>query len=83
MLILTPAANEDSAFAEEILTDLIQQGFSGDALLAEFKKITHKVRPGVEKLIEEAVKITATSSSNHANITDELFDDEETDLDSW
>ena len=34
----------DSAFAEEILADLIQQGYSGDALLTEFKKsacITH------------------------------------------
>ena len=26
--------NEGSAFAEEILADLIQQGYSGDALLA-------------------------------------------------
>jgi len=78
MLILTPVANEDSAFAEEILADLIQQGYSGDALLTEFKKISRKVRPAVEKLIEEADKIAEAASTNYVDITDELFDDEET-----
>jgi hypothetical protein len=29
---------ENSSFADEILADLIQQGYSGDALLTEFKK---------------------------------------------
>ncbi|MDW7663013.1 MAG: AbrB/MazE/SpoVT family DNA-binding domain-containing protein [Bacillota bacterium] len=76
MLILTPVANEDSAFAEEILADLIQQGYSGDELLSEFKKIRQKVRPAVEKLIEEADKIAEAASTNYIDITDELFDDE-------
>ena len=78
MLILTPAAHEDSAFAEEILADLIQQGYSGDALLTEFKNISRKVRPAVEKLIEETDKIAEAASTNYIDITDELFDDEET-----
>ena len=38
MLILLPVKKEDPAFAEEILQDLIEQGFSGEKLLTEFKK---------------------------------------------
>jgi bifunctional DNA-binding transcriptional regulator/antitoxin component of YhaV-PrlF toxin-antitoxin module len=38
MLILIPLKSDESYFAEEILKDLISQGYSGDKLLAEFKK---------------------------------------------
>ena len=41
-------------FAEQILADLIAQGFSGDQLLAEFKKTLKKVRPAVEVMLAEA-----------------------------
>jgi hypothetical protein len=37
MLILTPVREKDTAFAEEILADLIEQGYSGQKLLNEFK----------------------------------------------
>ncbi len=62
--------------AEEILDDLIQQGYSVDALLSEFKKTSKKVRPAVEKPIEVADKTAAAASTNYTDITDELFDDE-------
>lgn len=78
MLILTPVKKEDPAFAEEILADLIQQGYSGEKLLVEFKKINRKVRPAVEKLIEEADKIAKASSANYVDPTDDIFGDEET-----
>jgi hypothetical protein len=41
-------------FAEQILADLIAQGYEGQELLDQFKKQSQKVRPAVEKLIEEA-----------------------------
>jgi len=47
MLILTPLTHEDSAFAEEILADLI----------------------------EESDKIAEAATTNHIDITDELFND--------
>jgi hypothetical protein len=78
MLILLPVKKEDPAFAEEILKDLIQQGFSGEKLLAEFKKVNRKVRPAVEKLIEEADKIAKAASTNYVDPTDDIFGDEET-----
>lgn len=78
MLILTPVKKEDPAFAEEILADLIRQGFSGEKLLVEFKKINRKVRPAVEKLIEEADKIAEESSSYYVDPTDDIFGDDKT-----
>ena len=67
MLILTPIRNDNSAFAEEILEDLIKQGYSGEDLLIEFKKINRKVRPAVEKLINEADAIAKKSSVDYTN----------------
>jgi hypothetical protein len=54
MLILTPIIKEESYFAEEILADLIKQGYSGDTLLRKFKDTTKKIRPAIEDLIQEA-----------------------------
>ena len=36
MLILAPVVKEESTFAEEILADLIKQGYSGENLLLKF-----------------------------------------------
>ena len=56
MLIIQPAANVSGGgeFAEQILTDLIAEGFSGQELLDEFKTRQAKVRPAVERILEAA-----------------------------
>ncbi len=77
MLIITPTRNEDSAFAEEILADLINQGYSGQKLLSEFKRINQQIRPAVEKLIEEADLLARSSSKNYIDETDEIFGSDE------
>lgn len=41
-------------FAENILADLIAEGYSGAALLDEFRKRQVKIRPAVETLLEKA-----------------------------
>ncbi len=73
MLILTPARNDDPAFAEEILSDLIEQGYSGQKLLSEFKRISRQIRPAVEKLIEEADALAKAASTNYIDQTDDIF----------
>ena len=73
MLILTPVRNTDTAFAEEILSDLIEQGYSGQKLLSEFKRISRQIRPAVEKLIEEADALAKAVSLNYIDRTDEIF----------
>lgn len=79
MLILTPVRKDDPAFAEEILSDLIQKGYSGEKLLIEFKKINRKIRPAIEKLIEEADEIARAATTNYIDPTEDVFrDDDET-----
>jgi bifunctional DNA-binding transcriptional regulator/antitoxin component of YhaV-PrlF toxin-antitoxin module len=73
MLILTPVKQEGSSFAEEILSDLIKQGYSGEKLLTEFKRINRKVRPAIEKIIEEADALARAVSDNYVDPTDDIF----------
>lgn len=79
MLILLPVKNEDSAFSEEILKDLIQQGFSGDALLSEFKKANRRVRPAVEAMIAEADRIAEAAMEQYVDRTGHIFVNEDAD----
>ncbi len=78
MLILIPVRSEDPEFAEEILSDLIEQGYSGKKLLREFKYKMRQIRPAVEKLIEEADTLAKEASANYIDYTEEIFgpDDE-------
>lgn len=56
-LIIRPVKQETGGeFAEQILADLISEGYSGDELLNEFKARQAKVRPAIEKLISDAEK---------------------------
>ena len=54
-IVLRPVREQGGGeFAEQILADLIAQGFSGDQLLTEFKKMQKKVRPAVEAMLTQA-----------------------------
>ena len=57
MLIIEPAKQENRGeFDEQILSDLIAEGYSGQELLIEFKARRANIRPAVEKLLEKAKK---------------------------
>lgn len=60
----------ESEFSEEILADLIAQGYSGEELLGKFKEQSRKIRPAVEQLIAEADEIARSGKSTSM---DELF----------
>lgn len=53
-LIIRPVREYSGEFDEQILADLISQGFSGEELLEKFKEMRHQVRPAVERLLDEA-----------------------------
>ena len=56
-LVLRPVKTQTGGeFAEEILADLISQGYSGEELLAKFKQAQKQVRPAVESMLAEAEK---------------------------
>ena len=55
MLIIEPVKSENGGeFAEQILSDLIAEGYSGQELLLEFKSRRSKVRPAVEAMLKSA-----------------------------
>ena len=55
MLIIEPVRSENGGeFAEQILSDLIAEGYSGQELLTEFKSRQSQVRPAVEKMLKAA-----------------------------
>lgn len=56
-LIIRPVKTASSGeFDEYILADLISQGLSGKDLLDAFKAERKKIRPAVEKMLDEAEK---------------------------
>lgn len=56
-LIIRPISPYYSGeFSEQILEDLISQGYSGEKLLLKFKEMQRKVRPAVESMLEDATK---------------------------
>lgn len=75
-LIIRPAkTNTGGEFAEQILADLISQGYSGNELLERFKKVQKDVRPAVEAMLVEAERV-ADSNSGYATY-DDVFGTEE------
>lgn len=61
--------NTGSDFSEQILSDLIAQGFSGQQLLTMFKEISKKIAPAMHKLIDEADNI-AKGEKDGATMSD-------------
>lgn len=75
-LVIRPArADAGGEFAEQILTDLIAQGYGGEELLAAFKKAQKEVRPAVEAMLTEAGR-AARSEAEYAAYED-VFGTEE------
>lgn len=76
MLIIQPATHVSGGeFAEQILSDLIAEGYSGDELLAEFKLRQSKVRPAVEELLEQAKE--AANGRGEYSTYDDIFGSED------
>ncbi len=62
-LVIRPVkANTGGEFSEQILADLIEQGYSGKELLWHFKQAQSRVRPAVEEMLGEAERVAASES---------------------
>ncbi len=71
-IFIRPVRDTNSGeFSEQILADLISQGFSGQELLEGFKEQSKKVRPAVKKLIAEADDLAKSGEGKIA--LDEMF----------
>ena len=57
-LVIRPVKTDSSGeFDEFVLADLISQGYTGNELLEAFKAERKKIRPAVEKMLEEAERV--------------------------
>ena len=75
-LVIRPTkANTGGEFAEQILADLIAQGYNGSELLEQFKHVQHQIRPAVETMLNEA-RCAATSEAKYISYED-VFGEEE------
>ncbi len=75
-LVLRPVKRDAGGeFAEQILTELIAQGYEGEELLERFKAEQRKVRPAVEVMLAEASR-AAVSEADYASY-DDVFGEEE------
>lgn len=60
-------------FDEEILEDLINQGYEGNALLNKFKEIRAKVPDAMEKMLNDLIE----QSNGEYYTMEEVFGDNE------
>lgn len=67
--------SSDGEFAEQILADLIEQGLSGNKLLAAFKEKQAKVRPAVNAMLKDAQK--AAAGKGEFETYDDIFNSED------
>ena len=66
-LVLRPGKeNTSGEFAEQILADLIRQGYSGEELLEKFKQTQRKIRPAVEAMLAEADRVAESKSGGYS-----------------
>ncbi|NCB47586.1 AbrB/MazE/SpoVT family DNA-binding domain-containing protein [bacterium] len=76
-LIIRPIKEQSGGeFSEQILSELIAKGLTGDILLSEFKKAQKAVRPAVEEMITDAERI-ASDENNEASSYDDVFGSED------
>lgn len=62
-------------FAEQILADLISQGYQGNELLKEFKKEQAKVKKAIDSILNEA-KSVAEGKTDYSTY-DDVFNSED------
>jgi bifunctional DNA-binding transcriptional regulator/antitoxin component of YhaV-PrlF toxin-antitoxin module len=66
--------NTGGEFAEQILADLISQGYGGNELLSKFRIAQKNVRPAVERMLKDAAE--AANGRGEFYKYDDIFDTE-------
>ena len=59
-------ADSNGNFVEAIRSDLIKEGYSGQELQKEFKSRQAKVKPAVEKMLDDAHKMATGEAKSMA-----------------
>ena len=74
-IVIRPVLESSGEFDEQILADLISQGFAGQELLNKFRETRCQIRPAVTRLLDEA-RLAVTEQGPGATYED-VFGPEE------
>lgn len=55
-IVIKPVKDHSDDYSEEILSDLLQEGYDKSKILEEFKRRKKKIRPSINRLIEETLE---------------------------
>ena len=69
-LLIKPIKEGFEDFSEEILKELVSEGYEGENLITEFKNRKSMIKPAIERMIAE------TREQDYVTV-EELFSDEE------
>jgi len=72
-LIIRPTQDNNDNFDEQILSDLISQGFSGNELLSKFKEARQGIQTAVKKIFAEAERV-AKGEGEYFTLSDIMED---------
>ena len=75
-LVIVPVRNTSGGeFAEQILSELISEGYEGEALLEEFKARQSKVRTSIENMLDMAKKSAKGETESYS--LDDVFGEDD------
>lgn len=69
---IKPVRTHTDDFSEEILADVLEEGFTGNDILKEFQRRKNMIRPVISQMVKEALESEPTS-------LDDLFGDDDED----
>lgn len=70
-IVLTPVRENHVDFSEEILTDIIAEGYTGENILKEFRFRKAQIPVALEEMIKEALE----NSVKYEDVHEEIFGD--------
>lgn len=76
-IIIRPVQIESGYFAQEILNELIDKGYSGEELKKEFTRLNKAVRPAVKSMLKDAKEFADENVKEYKDKTDEIFGTED------
>lgn len=68
-------ANDD--YSDLILQDLVRQGYTGDELVKEFRKMKAGIRSAAQRMIDDAVSLSKKDTRDRESVHKEIFSDVE------
>lgn len=74
-LVVRPLRVDTDDYSDLILADLIEQGYSGEQLLNEFRKLKGKMRVAAQHMLDDAIAQAKADVRDPEKVHKEIFSD--------